>query len=204
MREIDAPEISHQKQAGQEPWGRAAKQFAQSLVGGKNVRLEIEEKDERDKYQRLLAYVFIDQTFVNQEMVRAGKAFFYPSSFRGAYTRELEKAEEEAREKGLGVWDKKKGLKERPSDFRQRTHRDESLFSRFKRLIGTQEPKKAFKEYPVPDGKIVGNKRSKLYHPAGSPWATRVTPKNRVYFDSSEEAEKAGFRPAHKAVISDR
>jgi micrococcal nuclease len=204
LREIDAPEIAHPKQPGQEPWGKAAKDFAQSLVRGKTVSLEIEERDERDKYQRLLAYVFRGQTLVNAEMLRTGNAFFYPSSFRGEYTRELEKAEEEAKEKGLGVWDRKRGLQERPQDFRRRTRRDEGFFPQFRHLLGAEEKSKTFKEYPVAEGKIVGNKRSMIYHLPGGLSAKRVSPKNRVYFDSPEEAEKAGFRPANKAVISDR
>ncbi len=81
LREIDAPEVTHQKRIGQEPWGRRARDLLKSLVKGKTVRLEIEEDNERDKFQRLLAYVFIDHTFINQEMVKSGNAFFYPGRF---------------------------------------------------------------------------------------------------------------------------
>jgi len=35
LREIDAPEIIHRKKVGQEPWGKRAKDFAQSLVRGR-------------------------------------------------------------------------------------------------------------------------------------------------------------------------
>ncbi len=204
LREIDAPEVTNRKRAGQEPWGGRSKQFAQSLLKGKTVRLEIEARDARDKYQRLLAYVFTDAILINKEIVRSGNALFYPSFSRGKYATELEMAEKEAKEKGLGIWDKRNGLKERPSEFRQRLHRDESLFSKFTRLVRSPQEKPSFQEYAVPDGKIVGNKRSMLYHMAGSISSKRVSPKNRAYFDSPEEAEKAGFRPAHKAVISDR
>jgi methylphosphotriester-DNA--protein-cysteine methyltransferase len=38
-----------------------------------------------------------------------------------------------------------------------------------------------------------------IYHPPGSPGAARVNPKNRILFDTPEEAEKAGFRRAHPA-----
>jgi len=196
LREIDAPEITHRKKVGQEPWGRKARDFAQSLVRGKTVRLEVEEPDERDKYHRLLAYVFLNHIFVNREMVLSGNAFFYPGPFRGKYADELQEAEEAAREKGRGVWDKRNGLKERPQEFRRRTQRDEGLFSRFWGSIRGEGRKSAPKEYPVPRDKIVGNKRSMIYHPPGSPGAARVNPKKRVLFDSPEEAEKAGFRRA--------
>lgn len=196
LREIDAPEVSHRKQAGQEPWGRKAKEFAQSMVKGKTVQLEVEERDEQDKYHRLLAYVFVGETFVNREMVRSGNAFFYPGAFKGKHAAELQEAEEAAREKGVGVWDKKNGLKERPQEFRRRTQRDESLFSKLRRLIRGKEKKSFSKEYPVPANKIVASKRSMTYHLPGSPGAKHVSPKNRVFFDTPEEAEKARFRRA--------
>ena len=199
LREIDAPEISHRKKAGQEPWGRKAKDFAQSLVRGKIVRLEVEETDERDQYHRLLAYVFLNHILVNRELIFSGNAFFYPGPFRGKYAEELQEAEETAREKGRGVWDKRNGLREFPQEFRRRTHRDEGLFSRSWGPLQGEGKESALKDYPVPPDKIVANKRSMIYHLPGSREAPRVNPKNRVLFDSPEEAERAGFRRARPA-----
>jgi len=196
LREIDAPEITHQRKIGQEPWGRRAKDFATSLVRGKTVRLEIEEKDERDKYHRLLAYVFLDHKLLNREMIISGNAFFYPGHFRGKHATELQEAEEMANGKGVGVFHKRNGLKERPQEFRSRTQRDESLFSKFIGLFRGEKKKSSPREYPVPRDKIVANRRSMVYHPPGSPGAARVHPKNRVIFDTPEAAEKAGFRRA--------
>jgi len=196
LREIDAPEVTHRKKVGQEPWGRRAGEFARSLVGGKTVVLEIEEGDERDKYQRLLAYVFLGQKFINREMISSGNAFFFGGSYRGKRAAELQEAEERAREKGLGVWDKKNGLRERPQEFRRRTQQDEGLFTKFRGLIRGEDQKASPKEFPVPENKVVANKRSMIYHLPGSPAAARVSPRNRVLFDTSEEAEKAGFHRA--------
>jgi micrococcal nuclease len=194
LREIDAPELTQGKRIGQEPWGRQAKEYAQALLQGKAVRLEIEEENERDKFQRLLAYVFIDRTFVNRELVRSGKAFFYPGPIRGKYAGELGEAEEEARKKGLGVWHERSGLKERPHEFRARTQRDEFLFPPARQMLRKEARKPSAKNSPVPPDKIVANKSSMIYHAPGSPEATRVHPKNRIFFDTAEEAEKAGFR----------
>lgn len=196
LREIDAPEITLQGKVGQEPWARRAKDFATSLVRGKTVRLEIEEIDERDKYHRLLAYVFLDHKFVNREMIISGNAFFYPGHFKGKHATELQEAEEMASEKGIGVFNKRNGLKERPQEFRSRTQRDESLFSKFMGLFRGEKKRPSPKEYPVPRDKIIANKRSMVYHLPGSPGAARVHPKNRALFNTPEEAEKAGFRPA--------
>ncbi len=194
LREIDAPEIANRKQKGQEPWGRKAKEFALSRLKDRKVRLETENRDERDAYGRLLAYVFVGESLLNREMIESGNAFFYPVSVRGRYAARLEGAENSAREKGLGVWDRTRGLKEKPRDFRARHQRDESLFSPLKGSPGRDRNSRSFQEYPVPGNKIVGNRRTMVYHLPGSPSAARVSPKNRVFFDSAEEAEKAGFR----------
>jgi len=196
LREIDAPEIAGRKQKGQEPWGRKARGFALSRLKHSKVRLETENRDERDAYRRLLAYVFIGESLLNREMVESGNAFFYRAPVRGRYAARLEEAENSAREKGLGVWDRTEGLKERPRDFRARHRGDESLFSSLKRFPGRDRNSRSFQENPVPGDKIVGNKRTMVYHLPGSSSAVRVSPKNRVFFDTAEDAEKAGFRKA--------
>ena len=47
------------------------------------------------------------------------------------------------------------------------------------------------------DGAFVGNKKTRVYHPAGSNHLPAE--ENRVYFDSEEEAAAAGFRPSSRA-----
>ena len=194
LREIDAPEMAGRKQQGQEPWGRKAREFVLSRLKDRNVRLETDDREERDVYHRLLAYIFIGDSFLNQEMVQSGNAFFYRAPIRGKYAARLEEAEEAARNKGIGVWDRKKGLTEKPRDFRARNQKDESLFSSLKRSPRGDRNSRSFQEHPVPRDKIVGNQKTMVYHLPGSPYATRVSPKNRVLFNSPEEAEKAGFR----------
>ena len=189
LREIDAPEIASRKQKGQEPWGRKARAFALSRLKDRKVRLETENRDERDAYGRLLAYVFVGESLLNREMVESGNAFFYRAPVRGRYAAQLEEAEQTARSKGAGVWDQEKGLKENPKDFRARNQRGESFFSSPNRGKGG-----SFQEYPVLADKIVGNKRTMVYHLPGSSSAARVSPKNRVFFDTAEKAEQAGFR----------
>jgi micrococcal nuclease len=194
LREIDAPEMASRKQQGQEPWGKKAREFALSRLKDRKVRVETENRDERDAYHRLLAYVFVGESLLNREMIESGNAYFYPVLVRGRYAARLEAAENSAREKGLGVWDRTQGLKEKPRDFRARQRRDESFSPPWRRFPERDKENRSFEEYPLPGNKIVGNQRTMVYHLPGSPWAGRVSPKNRVFFDSAEEAEKAGFR----------
>lgn len=73
------------------------------LVEGKKVKLETDVQ-KLDKYGRLLAYVFVGETFVNEELVRRGVAqvLTYPPDVK--YTEKLVAAQKEAREKKLGLW----------------------------------------------------------------------------------------------------
>ena len=203
LREIDAPEISKRKQTGQEPWAKKAKEFALSKVRDKAVRLEVEERDERDQYHRLLAYVFVGDGLVNEEMVQSGNAFLYRGPFRGKYASQLEDAERMARERRLGVWDRKNGLRELPWEFRDRIQRDEGIFSHSTRIQAGENKSLSSKKFPIPPDKVVGNKRSMIYHLPGSAGASSVGPRNRVVFDSPEGAEKAGFRRAKEMRNAD-
>lgn len=45
-----------------------------------------------------------------------------------------------------------------------------------------------------PGEKIIGNKRSKIYHLPGGAFYGKVDEESRVYFDSVEQAERAGYR----------
>ena len=47
-------------------------------------------------------------------------------------------------------------------------------------------------------GKIVGSKKSKIYHLPGQAYYDKVKEENRVYFDSEEEAIRAGYRKAKR------
>ena len=98
---IDTPEIYPEL----EDYGAEAWQANRRLVEGKKVRLE-RDVSETDKYGRLLRYVYVDDIFVNAELVRQGlaKAIAYPPDTK--YQDYLEKLESEAREAGWGMWAK--------------------------------------------------------------------------------------------------
>jgi micrococcal nuclease len=49
---------------------------------------------------------------------------------------------------------------------------------------------------PGQRGTIIGNTRSRIYHLPGQEGYDRVREKNRIYFPTEEEAQKAGFRKA--------
>jgi len=95
---IDTPEKG-------EPFYEEAKDFNRQLVGGKKVRLEKDITD-RDKYDRLLRYIYAGDVFVNTELVKEGYAYVYPESLFPdiKYYDLLKEAEMEAREAERGIW----------------------------------------------------------------------------------------------------
>lgn len=99
---IDTPEISH-PQKGVECFGPEASEKNQELVLGKEVRLEKDVTD-KDDYGRLLRYVYTENTFVNEYLVRQGYAYSSPYPPDTKYQEQLNQAENEARAKKRGFW----------------------------------------------------------------------------------------------------
>ena len=98
---IDAPEVYPEP----EPLGMEAWQANRRLVEGKRIRLE-QDVSETDKYGRLLRYVYVDNVFINAELVRQGlaRAKAYPPDIK--YQGYLEQMETEAKLSGRGIWTK--------------------------------------------------------------------------------------------------
>jgi micrococcal nuclease len=104
---IDTPEVHHPTR-GEEPGGREATEVNRRLLGHDPVRLETDVQL-RDRYGRLLAYVWIrgpdgGETMVNAELVRLGYAavMTVPPNVRHAEL--FRKLAAEAREHHRGLW----------------------------------------------------------------------------------------------------
>ncbi|ELZ98948.1 endonuclease [Haloferax mucosum ATCC BAA-1512] len=83
--------------------GEDASAYAKSRLSGRTVELRYDEKaGKRGYYGRILAYVVVDGSEFNYDLITEGHARFYDSSFeeRERYDR----AEREARERGVGLW----------------------------------------------------------------------------------------------------
>jgi micrococcal nuclease len=87
--------------------GKEATQYVRSLVKpGDAIQIEFD-KQTRDKYRRLLAYVFLaDGKMLNEEIVKAGYAnlMTYPPNLK--YQERFLKAYQNARENNRGLWGK--------------------------------------------------------------------------------------------------
>jgi micrococcal nuclease len=99
---VDTPE-SVKPDSPVECFGPEAADFNRKLVEGETVRLELGE-EQRDPYDRLLAYVYVDDTFVNAELVRHGYATTLTIPPNDRFADRFAELEREAGAAGRGLW----------------------------------------------------------------------------------------------------
>lgn len=100
---VNTPETKHPSKPVS-PLGVEAAAFTKKHVEGRDVTLQFD-RERRDKYHRVLAYVYRDDWFLNEELIRAG---FSKAETRFPYSSRMKKrfkeAEAEAREHRRGLW----------------------------------------------------------------------------------------------------
>ncbi|HHW57748.1 MAG TPA: nuclease [Clostridia bacterium] len=167
---VDTPESTIRV----DPYGKEAAAYTESKLYKKDVWLELDVQ-ERDKYGRLLAYIWlsppenINDTEIRGKMFNAillleGYAQIMTVPPNVKYVDYFRVYQQEAREKNLGLW----GLE-----------------------IGEEKST----TYPGGTNYYIGNRNSKIFHYPDCQWAKKIAPQNKVIFESREEAIKAGYRP---------
>ncbi|AJD91119.1 thermonuclease [Jeotgalibacillus malaysiensis] len=159
---IDTPETKHPT-IGVEPYGPEASAFTSQLEG-ERVELELDAA-ERDRYGRLLAYVWHDGEMFNEKLLAEGLArvAVYPPNTK--YVDEFREIEKKAKNQEIGIWSEENYQAEEVNN------------------------------EPSEDCMIKGNINSrgdKIYHTESSSYYAQTIPEE--WFCSIEEAEEAGFR----------
>lgn len=167
---IDAPEKT-------QAFGAKARRFVVDAALGKNVTVDVLG---RDKYGRSVGIVWLPKREnLNYLIVARGFAWWYrkyaPSD------KKLESLEKSARLSKRGIWSQSHPIP--PWEWR----RDESA----RRETSTDLPI-ATEHF----GEVRGNKKSHIYHLANCPDYDKISPKNRLIFQSEDNALTAGFRKA--------
>lgn len=184
---IDCPEKG-------QPFADSARKFTEQKVLNQNVRIQVKDKD---RYGRLIGEVFYsDRESLNQALVREGFAWHYKKHSKDTTLASLENQARSARK---GLW--RDGQALAPWDFRVQ-HRiwekREQPAPGATTPTATPTPRPALSTFPKMaeqvDGKVIGNRRSKVYHPLTCPNARRISAANRIEFPSAEKAEAAGYR----------
>jgi micrococcal nuclease len=101
---VDTPETHHPNQPVQ-CYGPEASNYTNQLLSGKTVRLEADPTNQnRDRYDRLLRYVYAENgDLVNQNLISLGYGFEY-LSFRFEKSKEFAEIGDTARQNKVGLW----------------------------------------------------------------------------------------------------
>src|SRR5690606_3633650 len=196
---VDTPETNHPR-LGKQPFGEEAKEFTRQMLEGKTVQLEKDVSD-RDKYGRLLYYVYIDGKSVQEELLKNGLArVAYVYAPNTKYVDRYYEIQKEAQQKGIGIWSIENYTQE--DGFHKEVVEGETSSN-------SNENQKRNESNQSTSGSsgdcnIKGNISSsgeKIYHMPGQQFyeRTKIDPsKGEQYFCSREEAEQAGFRPSQR------
>ncbi len=100
---VDAPESNTARYKKTECYGKEAKDYLTQRLKGQYVQLKFEEGQESDRYGRLLAYVWLEDTLINEELIAQGFAREY--TYKQAYSQQekFKKAEQKAQSAQLGM-----------------------------------------------------------------------------------------------------
>ncbi|MEK4030053.1 thermonuclease family protein [Pseudobacillus sp. FSL P4-0506] len=177
MTLVDTPETKHPR-LGVQPFGPEASAYTKTLLTDKKVSLEMDVQ-ERDRYGRVLAYVWLNDKLVNEQLIAKGLArvaVFPPNT---KYVDRFERVQQKAREQRLGIW----SVEDYVTD----------------RGYNTESVKQEKRTAPADDCKIKGNISSsgeKIYHIPGNQSYDITKPEQM--FCTKAEAEAAGFRAAKR------
>ncbi|MDQ0416016.1 micrococcal nuclease [Croceifilum oryzae] len=101
---IDTPETNH-PQLAKQPLAEEAKRFTHLQIK-KAQKIELEyDQSKRDKYGRLLAYIYVDGECLQESLLRNGLArvaYVYEPNTR--YEQEFLSIQKEAQKKKAGIW----------------------------------------------------------------------------------------------------
>lgn len=101
---VDTPE-THKPNAPVQCYGPAASAFTKNAIGTKTVRLVSDpQSTDRDRYDRLLRYVYLpDGTLLNEKLIAEGYGFYYPY-FPFTKSAEFARAQAAAQAGHKGLW----------------------------------------------------------------------------------------------------
>ena len=189
---VDTPETNHET-LGEQPYGPEAKAFVKELLKGEDkVYLEFD-VSYRDKYKRLLAYIYTeDGVSIQEELLKNGLArvayIYDPNTKHVDWFKDVQKT---AQKSAIGIWSVEDYVTNRGYD-------KETYYAATKDGQQTNNDSVQNTDEEQNDGcSIKGNinsKGNKIYHSPGQRDYENTQPEEM--FCTAEEAEAAGLVPA--------
>jgi micrococcal nuclease len=179
---VDTPESVHPNKPVQ-PFSKEASRFTEEMLLGSDVELELG-IGERDKYGRLLAYVYADGKSVQEALLEKGLArvayVFEPNT---KYVDEYETIQKQAQKEAVGIWSMENYVQ------------DDGFNAEDKGVSSSDSSTKG----PDSECRIKGNVNSsgeKIYHIESGRYYKITKPEE--WFCSEQEAIDAGFRKSQQ------
>lgn len=197
---VDTPETHHPR-LGVQPFGPEASEYTKKILAvGTKVEIEPGIGEGRDKYGRLLAYIYVNGKMFNEMLLEEGLArvaYIYAPNTQ--YVDEFYAIQKKAQKKGIGIWSIENYALEDGYNTDNAKSTDE------KGAISNTSTGNMYENNPNDDqetnldckGKIKGNANSHIYHvPGGSYYES--TKDNIVWFCSEKEAQDQGYRKSKR------
>ena len=102
---IDAPELERDDKIAEYYSEESKNYVCKKLENANKIELEFDpNSDKQDKYERFLAWIFVDNNLLQKDIVKKGyaKVAYLYNNYK--YSDILFKAEEIAKKKNLGIW----------------------------------------------------------------------------------------------------
>ncbi len=182
---VDTPEMHDKDFDGPQPFAEEAKAFVADLLDGENIELEIG-TSERDKYGRLLAYIYINDENVQEMLLERGLArvaYIYPPNTK--YVDDYRRIQDEAQKKAVGIWSIENYATEQgfQSDHTKQISKE-----------STPTPKLNNNSCKIKGN--VNSKGEKIYHMPDGQYYEQTQPEQ--LFCSEQDAKEAGFRKSSR------
>ncbi|UZJ79625.1 thermonuclease family protein [Fictibacillus sp. KU28468] len=191
---IDTPETKHPR-LGVQPFGPESSKFTKTQLTGKKVGVELD-VSERDKYGRLLAYIWIGKQNFNQLLLEKGLArvaYVYPPNTK--YVDQFRATQEKAQKAGVGIWSIENYAQQDGFHANSKASTANRTVSGGTSPASKQNNQVKTPEKPKGSCNIKGN-QSGIYHMPGGQYYDRT--KAEVMFCSEAEAQKAGYRKSQR------
>lgn len=174
-REVEVRLLSIDAQERGQPLADAARSETRRAIVGRSLRL-VTGPEKHDRYGRLLAFVFVGDTLVNEALVEAGLAVAYFRAPNIAQADVILAAQKRAHAARRGLWQEGKRYEEpRSARERKRGWSVTKVWLKYSRWT------------------IIGNRRTKLAHWPGCRHVDSMSSGNRVRFESIAEPVAAGY-----------
>lgn len=175
---VDTPESVHPNKPVQ-PFSKEASKHTENMLSGSNVELELG-IGERDKYGRLLAYVYADGKSVQKSLLEKGLArvayVFEPNT---KYVDDYEKIQKQAQKEGIGIWSL------------ENYSQEEGYISE-----ETEDPVEETADSKCTIKGNINSSGEKIYHVESGRYYKITKPEK--WFCSEQEAIDAGFRKSQQ------